>query len=525
MFYSTNYGDPINSALLNVSKANIDLSIDYISDVYFTNPSNFAVNVISNSKGVNEGIIRYYVNGNYIGMDYIYDGQSSLSYTTNTTGSFELLVIYNETDNYFAKNASTTFNVNQMPTTLTGESIIFDEQAYKTFTTLLKDDNTNGVSGQSVKIELIKYSGESATFTGISDSNGITLYDVGTLAGGMWYVAGSYAGSENYIGSSFADKFIVVRLDTTTTIEEIANPQVNHTYKLKANIHDENGKLVKEGILQFYLDGVDIGAIDLSENQGHQSTLSKGALGASSSMFDYELCADGDVSDLYINYIPTKAGKHTLTAVYEGTTIYKSSNSTTSFVVSSSNKKGTDIVASDLTTVYNGGKYLVGTLTDVFGKAISGVKVTVVFNGKTTKYTTDKKGQFKVSTNGLAPKTYTAKITFAGNSKYDKTTKTVKVTVKKATPKLTAAQKTFKKSVKTKSYAVTLKTNQNKVMKKAKVTLKVNGKTYTAKTNNNGQATFKITNLSKKGTFDAIVKYAGNSYYYSKTVNTKITVK
>ena len=33
----------------------------------------------------------------------------------------------------------------------------------------------------------------------------------------------------------------------------------------------ENGKLVKEGIVQFYLDGVDIGSIDLSKNQGHQS--------------------------------------------------------------------------------------------------------------------------------------------------------------------------------------------------------------------------------------------------------------
>ena len=105
--------------------------------------------------------------------------------------------------------------------------------------------------------------------------------------------------------------------------------------------------------------------------------------------------------------------------------------------------------------------------------------------------------------------------TSSGNSK----------TVKKATPKLIAKAKSFKKSVKTKKYTVTLKTNQNKVMKNTKLTLKVNGKTYKATTNTKGQATFKITKLTKKGKFTAVVKFAGNKYYNAKTVKPKITVK
>ena len=136
-------------------------------------------------------------------------------------------------------------------------------------------------------------------------------------------------------------------------IEEIENPQVNQSYKLKANIHDENGNLVKEGIVQFYMDGVDIGSIDLSNNPSLQSALGNDVLGAANPMFEYELGAD---NDLYINYIPTKAGKHTLTAVYEGTTIYKSSNSTTILDVSNSNTKETTITVADVNTVYNGGK-------------------------------------------------------------------------------------------------------------------------------------------------------------------------
>ena len=62
-------------------------------------------------------------------------------------------------------------------------------------------------------------------------------------------------------------------------------------------------------------------------------------------------------------------------------------------------------------------------------------------------------------------------------------------------------------------------------MKNTKVTLKVNGKTYSAKTNSKGQATFKITKLTKKGKFTAIVKYGGSKFYNSKTVKPKITVK
>ena len=186
----------------------------------------------------------------------------------------------------------------------------------------------------------------------------------------------------------------------------------------------------------------------------------------------------------------------------------------------------TNILSSTITVVFNSGKYLVATLNDEYGNALMGVKLTVVLDGKTYTQTTNNNGQIKISTNGLAPvKTYKATITFKGNSKYEKSITTAKVTVKKATPKLSAKAKTFKKSVKTKKYTVTLKTNQNKVMKNTKLTLKVNGKTYTAKTNAKGQATFKITKLTKKGTFKATITYKGSAYYNKVTKNININCK
>ena len=187
-------------------------------------------------------------------------------------------------------------------------------------------------------------------------------------------------------------------------------------------------------------------------------------------------------------------------------------------------KLPTQLTASPVTAVFNVNKNMVITLRDINGNAISGALLTVNLNGA-KKYTTDKNGQVKVSIKGMVPKKYTAKITFNGNTNYDNSTKNVKVTVKKATPKIAAKTKTFKTTTKTKKYAITLKDNNGKAIKNAKVTLKVNGKTYTAKTNSKGKATFKITKLNKKGTFKATVTYKGNKYYNKVSKKAKITVK
>ena len=187
------------------------------------------------------------------------------------------------------------------------------------------------------------------------------------------------------------------------------------------------------------------------------------------------------------------------------------------------NKIQTEITGNAITATYNVNKDLVITLKDSDGNPVSGVNVTVDLNGAKT-YTTDSNGQVKVSSKGLAPKAYTAKITFNGNTNYAKSTKDIKVTVKKATPKLTTKKKTFKTIPKTKKYTIVLKDNTGKAIKKAKVTLKVKGKTYKATTNSKGKATFKITKLNKKGTYKATITYKGNKYYKKVSKKAKIKV-
>ena len=126
---------------------------------------------------------------------------------------------------------------------------------------------------------------------------------------------------------------------------------------------------------------------------------------------------------------------------------------------------------------------------------------------------------------------------YLGDDKYAPFTAntTLKVTEPAKTPanpakvnpvasKITAKKATFKKAKKTKKYSITLKAGK-KAISKVKVTIKVGKKTYTAKTNAKGKATFNLKKLTKKGKYTAVIKFKGNKNYKASSKKVKITVK
>lgn len=200
----------------------------------------------------------------------------------------------------------------------------------------------------------------------------------------------------------------------------------------------------------------------------------------------------------------------------------KFNNASVSFTV----KAPTQIIASTVSTTYGTSKNLVITLKDAAGNALKDKKVNVILNGNQYSRQTNAQGQISIAVpNTLTPNTYTASIAFAGDNKYIQTMGTAKVVVSKAKSAITAKKKTFKVKTKTKKYEITLKNDKGKAITKTKVTLKIKGKTYTAKTDAKGKATFKIKKLTKKGKHQATIKFAGNKYYNAVTKKVKITVK
>lgn len=213
-------------------------------------------------------------------------------------------------------------------------------------------------------------------------------------------------------------------------------------------------------------------------------------------------------------------GEYNVGASYHGLDNVAVSNATVSV------KAKTVLTGKSVTATYNINKDLVITLKDANGNPLTGVNLKVDLNGAKT-YTTDNNGQIKVNVAKLVPKTYTAKIAFEGNANYLGSSADVKVTVKKAKPKIIAKKKTFKVK-KSKKYTVTLKTNKNKALNKVKVTITIKAKgkkIKITKTTKKGKATFNLKKLTKKGKYAATVKFNGNKYYNKATKKVKITVK
>lgn len=205
---------------------------------------------------------------------------------------------------------------------------------------------------------------------------------------------------------------------------------------------------------------------------------------------------------------------------YNSTTVYRNATVFQRDITLSAAKKSF--------TINYAGKYSV-TVKGKNGKVISGEKVTIHINNKKIKtVTTNKNGVATVTiTSGklksLKAGTKTLKVTLSNSN--NPNSKSVKITINKEKTKIVAKKKTFKKSLKTKKYTITLKNSKNKAIKNVKVKLKVKGKTYTAKTNSKGKATFKITKLNKKGKYTAKIAFINTAYYKGVSKKVKLTIK
>ena len=217
------------------------------------------------------------------------------------------------------------------------------------------------------------------------------------------------------------------------------------------------------------------------------------------------------------------------TATYSGDENYDSFRKNITMIINgpapTPTKVATKLTAPKVTATYNVAKKLVITLKDAKGKVLANKKVTVKVGTIIKTLKTNNKGQVSLNVATLVPKTYTATVKFAGDSSYKASTLKPKVVVKKAKPKLAAKARIFKAKAKVKKFTATLKNNKGKVMKNTKLTLKVNKKTFTVKTNKKGVATFKINDLNKKGKYTALIKFAGNKYFTAISKKVKINVK
>ena len=216
-------------------------------------------------------------------------------------------------------------------------------------------------------------------------------------------------------------------------------------------------------------------------------------------------------------------GVYPVYVTYNGNDNYNSMTKTDSLVITQ-DKISTSITSQDVSIMYGNSAYLVATLKDQYGNAVSGRAVSILLNGVNHALTTAADGTVRLMINGLAAKTYSATITFAGDSYYSSSQKSVKITiVKKDTIKLTLNKVKVKKSAKKIVLKATLKINGKAAVKKV-IKFKFNKKTYSAKTNKKGVAKVTI----KKNVLKKLKKGKKVTYqvkYGSVTVKKSVKVK
>ena len=175
---------------------------------------------------------------------------------------------------------------------------------------------------------------------------------------------------------------------------------------------------------------------------------------------------------------------------------------------------------------YPNSEYFIITLMDsVTGNALANKPVQYKFNnGKVTTVKTDANGVVKIKISVSKYGNYAMQVNFLGDEHYKASSISKTIKVYKNSVKFTGATKKVKKAKSKRTFKITLKTSNNKVLKSKYVYLTINKKTYKVKTNSKGVAVFKIKLPRIKKTYKYKVKFKGDNGNYAKTYSAKLKV-
>ncbi len=167
-------------------------------------------------------------------------------------------------------------------------------------------------------------------------------------------------------------------------------------------------------------------------------------------------------------------------------------------------------------------KKLVVWLKDSHNAGLTNQTVTMLINGTTFTLRTDEQGRMTWSPTEFRAGTYTTRFSFAGSATHEPTSRTVMLHLIWAV-QIGAPNKTFNVSSRKKRYAVSFKYYTGKAIANKRIRVKIDGKTYTKKTNAKGRATLNLVRL-KKGTYKIVVYFPGGNGYFAlnKTATIKI---
>lgn len=193
VFNSNNYLSSNDVSNIDVKKADTNVVIDKTETVYCSSSSRITVHVLSNSKPVREGTIKVYIDGAEITTKPVGDGVVMVDYKAPKAGTFSVSAVFGESNNYFASNATSSFVVEKLPTSIeTKAKVTVYYNAGKYVVATLKDANGKPLS--YVKLSVKLPNGKISTPS--TDKNGQVKILTNGLLPKNYYPAFTFAGND-----------------------------------------------------------------------------------------------------------------------------------------------------------------------------------------------------------------------------------------------------------------------------------------------------------------------------------------
>ena len=558
--YSTHvyYGNQVAciKAFTIINKLNPSLELNVVSEY---NPAEFEV-VVRNQYGAlaKSGKVTFTVEGESVQVN-VENGVARLSHVFKTLGTNTIKAKFTANGyNTASKTITATIYKERTGVSLVFESSVID-YSNRYITASLKDCNANPVAQANVMLEV-----NGVCYYNFTDNKGMVRFDLADARPGT-YPAGIYYDGNAQFNPSSALSSVTIKANTdisaiydgdnheliadlvdVSTGKAIANTNIvvniaGKSYTVKTN---SNGRAV------FSTESLALGSYEANINYAGSSqfnpssatvsvlnkantklsavyddnarklivTLTNSATGQAvggvsvvvyigSVSYTVKTNSAGQASLSTSSLVP---GNYAASVVYNGNDKYYSSNLSIDFIVKSDTA---------ISVVYSN-KELLATLTNDFtSEAIGGAAIIFGFADANYTVKTNSAGQAKLSTKDMPLGAYSVAVSYGGNSLYNPSSTSIDFNIKTST-RISAV---YNEDVREITASLFNDVTDQPVLG-ATIGFKINGKTYTNKTDNSGQAKLSVANLPL-GTYTATVSYGGNSKYESSSIDVNVPIK
>ncbi|MDO5852177.1 MAG: hypothetical protein Q4Q23_06790, partial [Methanobacteriaceae archaeon] len=334
------YRNPITNAIINI------------------NINNKTYTTLTNSKG-------------------IYNFQYMFDQTVNKT----IIVSYNGNNTYNSTQKQIQANVTLIPTKIILEKITATIEETIQLTAIILDQNNNNINSGNIVFKLngvtLKYSNGTPIKLQVRNGKATLNYTIPkNFSAKKYTITTIYSKTNKYDTSTTNSTLTVIKKGTITIVDDITAVKDTTTHFI-ARSYDINGNLIKNGLVEFKLNG--------------KTLLSKISIINGKATYDY--------------IIPTNfsAKNYTISAIYVGNSSYTQSRANGTLTI----LKGNVNITTSLVTTYAGQTInLTSKINTINGNNINSGTVIFKINGKTLKNSNGTTLKTTVI-NGTATLTYT----------------------------------------------------------------------------------------------------------------------